>query len=339
MTLSERYSRQIVFKGIGEEGQKKISNSKVVIIGMGALGTVIANNLCRAGVGFIRMVDRDYVEISNLQRQVLYNEDDVRENLPKAVAATKHLQQVNSEITLEPVVSDVNSQNIEKLMEGVNLVLDGTDNLEIRYLMNEACHKHRMPWIYGAALMSYGMSMNILPGESACLRCLYPHLLKPGSYHTCSSAGVLSMITGIIGCVESAEALKILTGSTEVRKTLFVFDVWNNSTHYIEVEKDADCPTCALKNYEFLDTVKGSYTTSLCGRDSVQVHPASTGDVDLKALARKLEPLGKVKYNQFILNFNIGEMEISLFKDGRAIIKNVKDENAAKSIYSEYIGL
>lgn len=340
MSISERYSRQIRFNEIGEEGQEKLRNSKVVVIGMGALGTVIANNLCRAGVGYLRLVDRDYVEISNLQRQAIYSEQDVADNLPKAVAAVQYLQKVNSEIKLEAVVSDVNPGNIEQLIDGMDLVLDGTDNLETRFLINDACDKHHLPWIYGGAIKSGGMSMNILPGEGTpCLRCIYPELPAPGSYATCSSVGVLSMITGIIGCLESTEALKILVGSPKVRKNLFMMDIWDNTAQYVEINKFSECPTCGKGHYEFLENIKGSYTTSLCGRDSIQVNPAKIGNIDFLALSEKLSPLGEVKYNPYILNFTIGKMEITLFKDGRAIIKNVKDENVAKSVYSEYIGL
>lgn len=339
MAWNERYSRQIAFKGVGEEGQEKLSKARVLIVGAGALGSVIANNLCRAGVGFLRLVDRDYVELSNLQRQVIYNEQDVKENLPKAVAAVNHLQKVNSDITLEPVVCDVNGGNIEKLMEGIDLVLDGTDNMETRLLVNDACQKLQIPWVYGGALMSYGMSMNIIPGETACFRCFNPNIPPPGSMPTCSSAGVLSMITGIIACIESTEALKILTGSPEVRKNLFVIDIWNNSADYVEIAKNPECPTCGQKQYEFLESMKGSYTAKLCGRDSVQVVPAHAGEVDLKAVAEKLKNLGTVKVNPFLLKFTAENIEISLFKDGRAIIKSAKDENMAKSIYAEYIGL
>jgi len=338
MGLSERYSRQIVFKEIGEEGQEKLKHSKVVVIGMGALGTVIANNLCRAGVGYLRLVDRDYVEISNLQRQAIYNEQDVQDNLPKAVAAVRYLQKVNSEITLEPVVSDVNSGNIEKFIEGMDLVLDGTDNLETRFLINDACQKHKIPWIYGGALTAAGMTMNIIPGETPCMRCIFPGLPEPGSSPTCSSAGVLAMITGIIGCLESTEALKILVGSPKVSKELCIADIWNNSFQYMEVLKSPECPTCGQNRYEYLETIRGSYTTSLCGRDSIQVIPSKTGEMDFAQISEKLKSLGSVKYNPFILNFVTGQLEITLFKDGRAIIKNAKDENAAKSVYSEYIG-
>ena len=339
MASSERYSRQIAFKEVGEEGQEKLARARVTVIGMGALGTVIANNLCRAGVGFMRLVDRDYVEISNLQRQAVYDEKDVEDNLPKAVAAAEYLKKVNSGITLEPVVTDVNAGNIEQLIEDVDLVLDGTDNFEIRFLINEACHKLGRPWIYGGALGGYGMTMNILPGETPCLRCMDFDLPAPGTQPTCTSAGVLNMITGVIGNLEAAEALKILIGSPKVRKSLLMMDIWNNTTRYLELKKSPECPTCAKGLYEFLGTRKGSYTTSLCGRDSIQVIPAGTGEVDFAELTTKLKPLGKVKNNRFILNFSTGDIEISLFKDGRAIIKNVKDENAAKSVYSEYIGL
>jgi len=339
MASLERYSRQIAFKGIGKEGQEKIRQAKVLVVGLGALGTVIANNLCRAGVGHLRLVDRDYVEISNLQRQAIYTEQDVLDNLPKAIAAVQYLRKVNSEIILEPVVSDVNSGNIQQLIEGMDLVLDGTDNMEIRFLINEACHKQKLPWIYGGAIMGNGMTMNIFPGETACIRCISPELPAPGTTPTCSTAGVLSMITGIIGCLESTEALKILTGSEHVSKKLCMVDIWQNEIYYLDVKKRPGCPLCDQGNYEYLYTNKGSYTTSLCGRDSIQVIPAKTGDMDFEAIAARLEALGTVKYNPYILNFAVGELEITLFKDGRAIIKNVKEESAAKSVYSEYIGL
>lgn len=329
----------MAFNGIGEEGQKKLLQARVAIMGMGALGTVIANNLSRAGVGFMRLVDRDYVEISNLQRQLLYDENDVRDNLPKAVAAAEHLHKANSEITLEPIVTDINSGNIEKIIEGADLVLDGTDNFETRFLLNEACHKLGIPWVYGGALMGSGMTMNIIPGVTPCLRCLDLDLPAPGSYPTCTSAGILNMITGVIGSVEAAEAVKILVGSPDIRKSLLEMDLWNNRTRYLEFKRSPKCPTCGKGEYELLGKQKGSYTTSLCGRDSIQVIPGTTGDMDFAALSQKLVHVGAVKYNRFIFNFATGNMEISLFKDGRAIIKNVKDENAAKSIYSEYIGL
>lgn len=334
----QRYSRQTVFRGIGTEGQQKLLGSRVAIIGIGALGTVIANNLCRSGVGFLRLIDRDYVELSNLQRQTLFNEQDVAEQMPKAVAAYNHLSMVNSQIVLEPVVTDVSSSNIEELISDVDLVLDGSDNAEVRYLINEACHKKKTPWIYGGALVSSGATMNILPGDNPCYRCVFPGVPAPGSYQTCSTVGVLNMITGVIASVESSEAVKILVDSPDVRKNLFQIDVWNNMASYVDIKRNPNCPTCGGCSYEFLGQLKGAYTTSLCGHDSFQVVPGMKTAVNLELLSEKLRNAGTVKYNRFMLSFDDGRISFSLFPDGRAIIKNAKDDMAAKSIYSEYIG-
>ena len=334
-----RYSRQTVFREIGVDGQRKLFDSKVAIIGLGALGTVIANNLCRSGVGFLRLIDRDYVELSNLQRQTLYSEKDAFEEIPKAVAAYNRLSEANSEVILEPIVSDVNSSNIEEYIRDVDLVLDGSDNLEVRYLINEACHKHKIPWIYGGAIGSSGMTMNILYGEDACFRCFCPTVSSTGPSETCSTAGVLNMITGIIASVESSEAIKMLTGSSEVRKNIFYIDVWDFSSQTIEVRKDSECPTCGKNHYEFLGKMKGSYSMSLCGRNAIQVVPGVPVLIDFDHIAEKLKKAGKVKYNRFMLSFDDGFRSFNLFADGRAIIQNVKDESAAKSVYTEYIGL
>ncbi|MTI95901.1 MAG: thiazole biosynthesis adenylyltransferase ThiF [Firmicutes bacterium] len=338
MTM-QRYSRQMQFKKIGSEGQEKLLAAKVAIVGIGALGTVIANNLCRAGVGYLRLIDRDYVELSNLQRQTLFTEADAHQQTPKAVAAGKQLQAVNSEITLEPVVADVNPANVEKLIADVDLVVDGSDNFEVRYLVNEACVKTKTPWIYGGAIMSTGASLNILPGETPCLRCVYPHAPAPGSYPTCSTAGVINMITGITASIESAEAIKILIGSPDVRQTMVTIDLWHNFTDYLDIKRSPDCPVCAHHQYERLGQSTGSYTTSLCGRDSIQVVPGTSVTLDLEAIAAKLKQAGRVKYNRFMLRFSDDKIEFNLFPDGRAIIKNVKDESVAKSVYAEYIGL
>jgi len=250
--LPQRYSRQIAFVGIGEEGQAKLLRSRVTIIGLGATGTVAANNLCRAGVGFIRIVDRDCVELINLHRQTLYDEQDASRPIPKAEAAFNRLAKINSEITLAPVVTDVNAAVIEQLIGDVDLVLDCTDNIETRYLINEACDKLRKPWIYAGVLASEGLTMNIIPGETACFRCLFPEAPLAGSYPTCVAAGVLNSITAVVASIESAEALKILIGSPEVRKSLFQIDVWNNCSSYIEVERNPDCPVCGRHEYEAL---------------------------------------------------------------------------------------
>jgi adenylyltransferase/sulfurtransferase len=310
-----------------------------VIIGMGALGTVSANNLCRSGIGYIRMVDRDYVELSNLQRQILYNEDDASQNLPKAVAAFNHLSKVNSEITMEPVVTDVNPSNIENLVSGADLVLDATDNWEIRFLINEACHKHSIPWIYCAALGSHGMTMNILPGKgNPCLRCFIGEDQSSQDF-SCSTFGVMNMITGTMASIQTMEAIKILLHSNSVRKELFTLDLWENQFDTVKVIKNDGCPVCVHHQYEHLGKTLGSYSTSLCGSNSVQIVPPHPIKVDFSALAEKLKKVGSVRYNQYTLTFADEQYEIILFQDGRAMVKNAIDGNNAKSVYTEYIGL
>lgn len=337
--MNERYSRQIVFGPIGETGQKKLLEARVAVLGLGALGTVIANNLARSGVGYLRLVDRDYVEISNLQRQILFNEADCQNHIPKAVAAEAHLKRINSEIIYDPVIKDINPASIEALLDGIDLVLDGTDNFETRMLINDVCCKHVIPWIYGGALSSHGMTMNIIPGKTACLHCLYNHAPAPGSLETCTSAGVLNMITGLIGCIESVEAVKYLVGSPDLSDKMRYFDIWESRFESIDAARNKNCPACGKHVYEFLDNTQSTYTTSLCGRDSIQVVPAKQGRMDFPVLAEKLNKLGTVSINPYMLTFITGKLEITLFVDGRAIIKNAADENAAKSIYAEYIGL
>ena len=334
-----RYARQTVFSRIGKAGQEKLLKSKVTIIGMGALGTVSANNLCRSGVGYIRMVDRDYVELTNLQRQILYIESDARQNLPKAIAAYNHLSEINSGITLEPIVADANPSNIESLISGADLVLDATDNWEIRFLINEICHKQKIPWIYGAALGAEGMTMNILPEDGKpCLMCFVGGSM-PSPSHSCSTFGVLNMITNVIASIQTAEAIKILTGSDSVRPDLLTVDLWENNIAAIEIKKNDDCPVCVHNQYEYFGKISGSCTTNLCGNNSVQVVPSGPVKADFRALAEKLKAVGTVRFNQFTLIFEDDKYKITLFLDGRAIIGNAIDGNNAKSIYTEYIGL
>lgn len=334
-----RYSRQIIFENIGEEGQKIITGSSVTIIGLGALGTVSANNLARAGVGKIRLIDRDYVELSNLQRQALYDEEDVRNEKPKAIASAEHLRRVNSSIELEPIISDVNSSNIELLINGSDLVLDCTDNFEIRLLLNEACDHKNIPWIYCGALGSYCMTMNIIPGETPCFLCLTGNNVSTDRQQTCSTAGVLNTITNIAASVQSAEAIKLLLKSESIRTSLLYMDVWNNSTEYLEIQKNPTCPVCGEHHYTHLGQATGTYTTSLCGRNEVQVVPGRKIKIDFESLAETLNKIGDVTYNSFMLKYNGEKFGFKLFQDGRAIIENARDENHAKSIYMEYIGL
>lgn len=245
---NERYSRQVMFGKIGELGQERIAAARVVIIGLGALGTVIANNLCRAGVGFLRIVDRDYAEISNLQRQVLLDEDDVAAGLSKAAAVRNHLVKINSQVAVEPFVVHVDASNIEELVKNASVVLDGSDNLEVRFLINDACHKLQIPWVYGGVLGASGNCLTVIPGGGPCFRCLIPHAPPSGSYPTCATAGVLNMASNIIASMESVEALKIITGSADINRRLFTLDVWNNTAEYLELPRDPACSTCGNCN-------------------------------------------------------------------------------------------
>ena len=334
-----RYSRQIIFEKIGAENQKKLSDARVTIIGIGALGTVIANNLCRSGVGHLRLIDRDYVELSNLQRQVLFTEEDAAAEIPKAAAACSHLSKINSEIILEPVIAHVDSSNIEELIKDADAVLDGSDNIELRCLINEACHKLKIPWVYGGVLGAAGNSMTILPGGGPCFRCFVPEIPPAGSYPTCATTGVLNMASNIIASLESAEALKIITGSPDVNRRIYVLDVWDNTAEYLDIAKDPGCPVCGKGEYEMLSRREETSAASLCGRNEYQIVPGRKTSIDFAGFEAKLRSAGTVKHSQFMLSFSNGETSFNLFPDGRAIIKNVKDEKAARSVYSEYIGL
>lgn len=339
--MENRYARQEAFFGIGKEGQKKLLESRVAVIGLGALGTVTANNLARAGIGFLRLIDRDYVELSNLQRQSLYTEADAEEAVPKAVAACQHLKQINSGISLEAVITDVNSGSIDHLIEDVDLIMDATDNFEVRMLINEACHHYQKPWIYGGVLGASGMTMNFMPQkDQPCLCCIMgTETSVPGTEPTCATAGVLNTATNIIASLQCTEAIKILTGSEAIRKQLLVMDLWENRFELITAEKDPDCPVCSKGIYEHYGKRLGMQSSSLCGRDAVQIIPKKLGNVDFDSLAADLQHLGNVKCSPYTLDFDNGEIQIKLFKNGRAIIKHVNDENKAKSIYAEYIGL
>jgi adenylyltransferase/sulfurtransferase len=335
--IIDRYSRQVLFRGIGEEGQRKLGNSCAVIIGCGALGTVIATSLVRAGVGRVRIIDRDFIEYHNLQRQVLFDEDDVRNQLPKAIAAERHLKKVNSTIEIEGIVADVNYTNIEKFVRDADIILDGLDNFETRGLINDTSLKHKIPWVYGGAISSSGMTMNIIPGKTPCLRCVHPQVPSGARMLTCETAGVISPAPFIIGSLQSAEAIKILIGAEEINRDLIIIDVWRGSFHHLEIKPHQDCPTCQGK-YEFLEGKFGTRTTSLCGQNAVQVLSPTAGALSLKELAARLKLVGEVSYNEFMLQFTVDAQEMVIFPDGRAIIKNTTDESLARGLYAKYIG-
>ncbi len=334
----ERYSRQVLVAQIGEEGQEKLAKSRATIVGCGALGTVVANNLTRAGVGYLRIIDRDLVELSNLQRQVLFDEEDAEKGLPKAIAAAEKLRKVNSTIQIEGVVTDVHRRNIEDLIRDADVVVDATDNFETRFLLNDACFKHDKPWIYGAAIAGYGMTMNVFPRKSPCFRSIVSTLPAAGSVDTCDTVGVLNAITGVVASVQSNEAIKILVGGRAEGGELIAIDLANNSFEKIRVKERDDCPLCVKGEYEYLDKPGLAEPVKLCGRDMIQVTPQREMGVSLEALKAKLEKLGDASFMGSILKFTIGKHEMIIFPDGRAFIKGTDDKRVAKSLYARYVG-
>jgi molybdopterin-synthase adenylyltransferase len=335
--MINRYSRQTIFPEIGKVGQNKLKNSLAVIIGCGALGTVIASGLVRAGVGRIRIIDRDFIEIHNLQRQILFDEEDIKNNLPKAIAAEKHLKRVNSEIEILGIVADVNHTNIERFVDGADVILDGLDNFETRLLINDTSLKLNIPWIYGGAIASQGMSLTVIPHKTACYRCIVNHVSVGGSVLTCDTAGVLSPAPGIVANVQVAEALKILVGSDDINPNLFIFDVWKNNFNLLQVVARPDCPACQGQ-YEFLDGKNSTRTASLCGQNAVQILPPKKARISFSELAARLAPLGQVKFSDFMLTFKTDSVELMVFPDARVIVKNTPDEALAKGLYAKYIG-
>ncbi|HEY0386351.1 MAG TPA: ThiF family adenylyltransferase, partial [Pyrinomonadaceae bacterium] len=328
------------FDGIGAEGQRRLSGAHAVIIGCGALGTAQAEALARAGVGRLRIVDRDFVEASNLQRQTMFTEQDARERLPKATACVSHLAAINSEIETEAVVADVNHANVERLIEGSDVVLDATDNFATRYLVNDACVKHRINWIYGAAVGSYGVTMTIRPHESPCLRCVFEEPPPAASAPTCETAGVIMPIISMVAAVQVSEALKLLTRQFEsLHNSLVQFDVWRNEWRSIKLrEPVADCRTCALGQYQTLEAEASDFAAVLCGRDAVQVSPQAAAQIDLQALAERLRPSGDVQANSYLVRLRAGQFELTIFQDARAIIRGTDDIVTARSLYAKYVG-
>lgn len=338
-----RYHRQYLIPQIREEGQKKLCASRAVILGCGALGSILANHLGRAGVGQLRLVDRDFIELNNLQRQVLFDEQDIADNLPKAVAAARKLAKINSQIRVEPVVADINYSNIEGLIEGADLVLDGMDNFESRFVINDACVKHGIPWVYGGCIGTHGITMVIIPGKTPCLRCVFETAPPPELSPTCDTAGVLGPAVNVIAALQAMEALKFLSGNREaLDKTLYSYDVWTRESKALKVEglhQRVDCPTCRRRNFEYLSGEKGSRSVSLCGRNAVQITMDRGLKLDFAALAEKLGAVGEVKHNAFLLKAKIGPHEITLFPDGRAIIQGTHDITLARNLYSKYVSL
>ena len=336
--LYNRYSRQILFAPIGEAGQERLLGSRAVLVGCGALGTSLANLLVRAGLGSLRIIDRDFVEPSNLQRQTLFDEADAREALPKAVAAERKLRAINADVRVEGVVADLDPRNAEELLSGFPLILDGTDNFETRFLLNDAAVKLGVPWIYAAAVSSYGVTLTILPGATPCLACLLEMRPDQGLEETCDTVGVLAAAAGVIASIQAAEAIKLLTGNREgLGGRLISFDVWSGRFQAVGVARNAECRACARHEFRYLEGDAQPHI-SLCGRDSVQIHERSR-QLDLAALRQRLAPtVEEVRNNDFLLRFRVAPYELTVFADGRAIVKGTRDPGVARSLYARYIG-
>jgi len=335
-----RYSRQQLFRPIGQAGQARLQNARVAVVGMGALGTAMATQLVRAGIGYVRLIDRDIIEPSNLQRQTLYDEVDAAEGMPKAQAARLKLVQANSEVDVQAVVADVTPHNAESLLADVDVILDGTDNFQIRYLINDVAIKHNIPWAYGGAVSSYGTTGFLIPGQTPCLVCLFgPH--TGGGHDTCDTVGVIAPIVAIIASLQVAETLKFLTGNTTALAAgLTYIDVWTNTFRTVGYPtRDGNCACCGQREFTSLNAQSDSLTVSMCGRQTIQVRPQSSQKLSLSALALRLAKVGTVHQNDYLLRCDLGDAKITLFPDGRALIHGTDDATAARSIYARYIGM
>jgi molybdopterin-synthase adenylyltransferase len=336
-SVQERYSRQILFREIGVEGQARLSSSRVAIVGCGATGSALAALLSRAGVGFLRIIDRDYVELSNLQRQTLFEESDAAESLPKAVAARRQIAAFNSDVQVDARVADLTPQNIVELLSGNHIVLDGTDNFETRYLINDFAVRESLPWIYTAAVGSYGVTMNVLPGETACLQCIFPES-PTGMIETCDTSGILNSAVNLMASISATETIKMLVGAkAKLRGTLLSFDVWSNDHAEVSATRPREgCRCCGERQFVHL-AGEGRPHITLCGRNSVQIHERQR-PVNFDLLQQRLAVHGTVRHNEFVLKFWRDPYELTLFPDGRAIIKGTTDAAVARSLYARFVG-
>lgn len=335
-----RYSRQVLFEGIGVAGQAALANCRVALAGCGALGSLQASLLVRAGFGTVRIVDRDFVEESNLARQVLFDEEDARTLQPKATAAAAKLQTVNSLVKVEGVIDDINTTTIERLFGGFDLIMDATDNFETRFLINDYAVKTATPWVYGACVAMYGLTFPVVPEETGCLRCVFPTAPAPHLSPSCDTAGVVGPIVGVIASLQVAEAIKIAVGAREhVSRSMTLLDLWENVLKTVELPgRVPACPCCGERRFDYLDGDLGTAATSLCGRNAVQIHRADGGRLDLGRLADELAPLGHVERNRFLLRADIDSYHLTVFSDGRAIVGGTSDAAVAKSVYARYVG-
>jgi adenylyltransferase/sulfurtransferase len=337
----DRYVRQMRYAPIGEEGQRRLQAGRVLVCGCGALGSVIANTLARSGVGFLRLVDRDFLETNNLQRQVLFDEEDVAAGIPKAIAAAKKLAKINSAITIEPLVTDVDHTNVRELTDRINVILDGTDNFETRMLLNDLAHARKIPWVYGGCLGAEGQTMTIVPGETACLRCLMTDTPPPGTTPTCDTAGILAPIVNIIASLQANEAIKLLSGNHQaINRSLVVIDTWDNRIRQVSLEglRASGCPACRGEEFPWLEGGRASHSAILCGRNAVQLSPPGRNSVSLETLTRKLTGVGQLTSNRYLLRLAVDDYILTVFPDGRAIIGGTDDIAVARTLYAKYIG-
>lgn len=338
MTNVSRYSRQTLFAPIGEEGQRSLARARVGLVGCGALGSVIAGHLVRAGVGYLRIADRDYLELNNLQRQMLFTEADVARRLPKAVAAAEHLRAINSEVEVEPLVVDLNPFSVVDFADGLDLLVDGTDNFVTRFLINDLAVSRGMPWVYGGVIGAAGMTLTVVPGQGPCLRCVFPDVPPPGSAPTCDTVGVLNTVVAVVGSLQANEVYKLLVDPEARNRDLLTVDLWDLRFETVQVARDPDCPACGRGEFPFLEAEEEEAATSLCGRNAVQVVPRPSAGIDLEALRARLAAVGEVRQNPFLLEVDVEGKTITVFPDGRAIIKGTDDLSAARVLYARYVG-
>ncbi len=340
--LDERYARQWRFAPLGEAGQRRLASGRVLVCGLGALGSALAGTLVRAGVGMVRVVDRDFLELSNLQRQTLYDEEDVAKGLPKAIAAERKLRAINSQITVEAMVADVTHKNIEALASDIDVVVDGSDNFEIRFLLNDFALAHNKPWVYGGAIGAEGQSITIVPGETPCLACVLPEPPPAGATPTCDTAGILSPAIQMVAAIQATEALKLLSGNGDaISRVWTIFDLWNNRIRQIDLAPlrgDTSCRACGQRDFVWLDGRHGSQSAVLCGRNAVQLRPAVSEVLDLRKLGGQLASVGEVFQNEYLLRIDVPPYTLTLFPDGRAIVAGTDEVGVARGLYARYVG-
>jgi adenylyltransferase/sulfurtransferase len=335
MMSRDRYSRQVILPQIGKEGQEKLSSGKVLLVGCGGTGGTIAQYLVRAGIGKLTILDRDVVEESNLHRQILFKEKDI--GGPKAYLAAVKLKAVNSEVAVVGLAEDFSPANAEALVKDADIVMDGTDNLETRFLINDACVKLGKPWVYVGAVATYGMMALMNMDNGPCLRCFLPNAPKAGAVPTCATAGVINTIPGIMGAMAATEAVRFLTGG-KASGRLVMYDVWADEHHSVALAKRPDCPCCGKRRFDFLDVPVHTNVTILCGQDSVQITPPVPAELELKKMAETLKEMGTVEQHQLWLIFRAGPHRLTVFKNGRVLVSGTNDEKTARALYSKYIG-